>query len=125
MKSPAFLNEMKYRALEAMPRISQELGKSAEQSGPILFGQLKDQFEAYLPVLKDKLLAQHTQLMEQAVATTKSQFNGLIQSELDEVMSKLQTGSGKNLTPEQLDALQKDMTEKISGTMDTLITKNI
>lgn len=123
--SSAFLDELKYRAIETMPTISQELGKTAEKSAPILFEQLKGQFEAYLPVMKDKILDQHKQLVEQAITMTRQQFDSLIQAELDAVMNKVKSNGGMNLTPEQLDQLQKAMAERASETMDVLITKNV
>lgn len=104
--SPGFLDAMKYRAIEAMPRISEELGKTAEKSAPILFDQLKGQFEGYLPVMKDKILEQYTQLTNQAVEISKQQFNSMVDAQLASVLDKMKFTNGVNITQDQIDQLK-------------------
>lgn len=123
--SQEFLESMKYRAIEAMPRISQELGKTAEQSAPILFEQLKGQFESYLPVMKDKILEQYTQLTKQAADVSQQQFNSMVNAQLDEVLNKMKLVNGMSMSQEQFDQLKSTMVEKVNSSVNELIAKNV
>ena len=125
LSSPEFLDGVKYRAIEAMPRISEELGKTAEKSGPILFEQLRGQFEAYLPIMKDKILEQYTELSNQAVEVSKQQFSSMVDTQIEGVLGKMSFSGGVNVSPEQMTELKGFMTETFNASMNDIISKNV
>ncbi len=124
-KSPEFLESLKYRAIEVMPTIGQELGKTAEKSAPILFEELKKQFENYLPVMQQKVLDRYKELNEQAVEISKKEFETAVNAQLESDFNKLSNSTGAQLTPEQFADLKATMMEHVDKTVGDIVTKSV
>lgn len=123
--SPAFLENAKYSVIQVMPKVTEELGKTAEKSGPILFEELKKQFEAYLPVLSDKLLAEYENLNKRAVEISRKEFEGVLNTEMGLQLTNLKLTNGAVLTQDQLDQLKGALVEGVDRTLSQVITKNV
>jgi len=123
--SPQFLENVKYKTIEVLPSISQELGRTAEKSAPVLFDGLKTQFEAYLPVLKDKILEQYKLLNEQAITMSKDQFNNMINSQMNDQLMKINVANGGQMSQAQLDELKLALIAGVTASMNDIIAKNV
>lgn len=123
--SPAFLENAKYSAIQVMPRITEELGKTAEKSGPILFEEMRKQFEAYLPVMQEKLLDQYKQLNVKAVEISRKEFEGVLNTEMGVQLTNLKLTNGAVLTPEQFDQLKGALVEGVDRTLSRVITQSV
>lgn len=125
-KSPEFLDNVKYQAIEAMPRISEELGKTAEKSAPIVFESMKNQFEAYLPVAQGKVLERYKQLNQQAIEISKKEFETAVNAQIASDITKMsESASGSKLTPEQFEELKVAMGQHIDKTVGDIIAKTV
>lgn len=123
--SPQFLENVKYKTIEVLPSVSQELGRTAEKSAPILFDGLKTQFEAYLPVLKDKILEQYKLLNEQAITMSKDQFNAMISSQMNDQLARINVANGGQMSQAQLDELKLALIASVTASMNDIIAKNV
>ncbi len=125
-KSPEFLDNVKYQAIEAMPRISEELGKTAEKSAPIVFESMKNQFESYLPVAQGKVLERYKQLNQQAIEISKKEFETAVNAQIASDITKMsESASGSKLTPEQFEELKVAMGQHIDKTVGDIIAKTV
>jgi len=126
-KSEAFLENVKYKAVEITPYVSKELSNAAEKSRPLIFEQLTKSFESYLPVLSEKLNEEYQKTLDKAVENTKVAVNDLVASQVDEVLKRanVKLEDIQPMSQEQFEEVKNGMIKDLTKTADKLLTEGM